>query len=94
MLYLLGKSTDSWFCLLKKVRVFANIVCCDLGSKNSNFYLKFILMAELEGQSIEIRTPKRVLHFSDGTLEEFDDDDDDMIEANTPVVEQIDEVCN
>lgn len=49
-------------------------------------------MAELEGQSIEIRTPKRVLHFSDGTLEEYDDDDD-TIEENTPVVEHIDEVC-
>ena len=47
-------------------------------------------MAELEGQSIEIRTPKRVLHFSDGTLEEFDDDE--TKEIKTPEVEQIDEV--
>ena len=48
-------------------------------------------MAELEGQSIEIRTPKRVLHFSDGTLEEFDENDTE--EINAPELEQIDEVC-
>lgn len=48
-------------------------------------------MAEFEGQqSIEIKTPKRILHFSDGTLEEFDEDETE--EINTLRIEQIDEV--
>ncbi|CAO1416238.1 unnamed protein product, partial [Diamesa serratosioi] len=45
-------------------------------------------MAELEEQSIEIKTPKRILHFSDGTLEEFDENE--TKEINEPEVEEID----
>ncbi|XP_062554731.1 protein FAM177A1 isoform X2 [Armigeres subalbatus] len=30
---------------------------------------------------VQVRAPKRVLHFSDGTLEEFSDDDQDQVDA-------------
>lgn len=30
---------------------------------------------------VQVRAPKRVLHFSDGTLEEFSDDEEDQVDA-------------
>lgn len=36
----------------------------------------------IDSSNVKIKHPKRVLHFSDGTLEEFSDDDDDDIDGN------------
>ncbi|XP_058822961.1 protein FAM177A1 [Topomyia yanbarensis] len=30
---------------------------------------------------VQVRAPKRVLHFSDGTMEEFSDDDEDQVDS-------------
>lgn len=39
--------------------------------------------------SVRIRAPKRILHFSDGTLEEYSDDD---VDANDTSNQQVDVV--
>lgn len=31
---------------------------------------------------VQVRAPKRVLHFSDGTLEEFSDDEQDQVDGS------------
>lgn len=39
-------------------------------------------MSPSESQTKQTRVPKRILHFSDGTLEEFSSDEDDDIEPS------------
>lgn len=41
-------------------------------------------MKNSEDIEIKVKTPKRVLHFSDGVLEEYSDDDD----GSTPPLQQ------
>lgn len=43
---------------------------------------------------VQVRAPKRVLHFSDGTLEEFSDDEQDQVDAagSEGGVKDVDEV--
>uniref|UniRef100_A0A182M978 Uncharacterized protein n=1 Tax=Anopheles culicifacies TaxID=139723 RepID=A0A182M978_9DIPT len=35
---------------------------------------------------VRVRAPKKVLHFSDGTLEEFSDDEEDQVDKPAPVI--------
>lgn len=39
--------------------------------------------------SVRIRAPKRILHFSDGTIEEYSDDDVDAIDASHQQVDVV-----
>lgn len=41
-----------------------------------------VSLNELETATVKVRTPKRVLHFSDGILEEYSDDEHDSTPPN------------
>lgn len=51
-------------------------------------------MEDLDITSIHIRTPKQVLHFSDGTLEIFDDDDESIDKETKPEEPEVNEVSD
>lgn len=42
---------------------------------------------------VQVRLPKRILHFSDGIIEEFSDDEDQVDSSNSKAtIEHVDEV--
>lgn len=44
---------------------------------------------ESQAASVKVKTPKRVLHFSDGVLEEYSTDEEDNVKQDGVIVDPV-----